>query len=391
MFRHHPTLQPLRTRPDTPIDPRRRNFSHSFGSSSRSTAPLPSPTFLAARAYYQEQGTPIGPWADALERRRSLIEGHQLPRRHSVMATTGTLVSQLKCFSFGPPTGDLHPVPEAQEVSPKIQTEGNQAIVMTGPKQDAIVRASAGVSPEDKDICGTFQGVIRQVPFDFTHEHLKDWGYAYLGNGSTADAFVNSVHLKRPSLLSAESDQSQVESSHLVTIRARILPRGKDKKPFLIQRQCDINGLRASIPKSQIQEQVGNTRSTGPKTLRRSSRARRSSVQPFLDVTKRRGSVKKPQAKRLSSLGDAAIPIRKTYPKPRNAITNTRTDIEYALHYLPVLAALMLSGHVRKGDSIDLPLPHPEAWSDVVTYIYTGSNLLTPKMKENIQYLAGHA
>jgi hypothetical protein len=51
----------------------------------------------------------------------------------------------------------------------------------------------------------------------------------------------------------------------------------------------------------------------------------------------------------------------------------------------------MLSGHVRKGDRIDLPLPHPEAWPDVVAYIYTGSGSPSPNMKANISYLAGHA
>lgn len=67
------------------------------------------------------------------------------------------------------------------------------------------------------------------------------------------------------------------------------------------------------------------------------------------------------------------------------------TDIEFALHFLPVLAALMLSGHIRKGDNIDLPIPHPEAWPEVVAYIYTGQGPVTPNMKENILYLAGHA
>jgi hypothetical protein len=66
------------------------------------------------------------------------------------------------------------------------------------------------------------------------------------------------------------------------------------------------------------------------------------------------------------------------------------TDTEYALHYLPVLASLMLSGHVRKGDSIDLPIPHPETWLDVVSYMYTGQEQLTSAVKQNILYLAGN-
>ncbi|EDN96123.1 predicted protein [Sclerotinia sclerotiorum 1980 UF-70] len=63
--------------------------------------------------------------------------------------------------------------------------------------------------------------------------------------------------------------------------------------------------------------------------------------------------------------------------------------IQYALHYLPVLAALMLSGHIRKGDSIDLPLPSPKVWIDTIAYVYTGQGEVTLAMKENIVFLAG--
>jgi len=50
----------------------------------------------------------------------------------------------------------------------------------------------------------------------------------------------------------------------------------------------------------------------------------------------------------------------------------------------------MLSGHVRKGDTIDLPIPHPESWKETVTYIYTGFKVLSPAARQNISYLAGH-
>jgi hypothetical protein len=49
----------------------------------------------------------------------------------------------------------------------------------------------------------------------------------------------------------------------------------------------------------------------------------------------------------------------------------------------------MLSGHVRKGDSIDLPVPRPDAWLDVISYIYTGKGKITSAMREDILYLAG--
>jgi hypothetical protein len=64
-------------------------------------------------------------------------------------------------------------------------------------------------------------------------------------------------------------------------------------------------------------------------------------------------------------------------------------DIEYALEHLPVLAALMVSGHVRRGDAVDMPLPHPDAWREVISYIYTEEGVVTSAMKDNILYLGG--
>jgi hypothetical protein len=69
--------------------------------------------------------------------------------------------------------------------------------------------------------------------------------------------------------------------------------------------------------------------------------------------------------------------------------SNVPLDVEYALNYLPVLAALMFSGHIRKGDAIDLALPHPDAWRDAVAHVYTGQGVVTAAMKENILYLGG--
>jgi hypothetical protein len=51
----------------------------------------------------------------------------------------------------------------------------------------------------------------------------------------------------------------------------------------------------------------------------------------------------------------------------------------------------MLSGHVRKGDTIDLPMPYPGCWHDVITYIYTGKGAVTASMSENILFLAGRS
>lgn len=64
-------------------------------------------------------------------------------------------------------------------------------------------------------------------------------------------------------------------------------------------------------------------------------------------------------------------------------------DLAYARSYLPALAALMMSGHIKTGDSIDLPMPHPEAWSQTLAYVYTGSGEVSEAARQNILHLGG--
>lgn len=49
----------------------------------------------------------------------------------------------------------------------------------------------------------------------------------------------------------------------------------------------------------------------------------------------------------------------------------------------------MISGHVKTGDTIDLPMPYPEVWTQTVAYSYTGRGELTEAMKQNILHLGG--
>jgi hypothetical protein len=64
-------------------------------------------------------------------------------------------------------------------------------------------------------------------------------------------------------------------------------------------------------------------------------------------------------------------------------------DVDYALKYLPILGAIMLSGYIRRGDTIDIPLPHPEAWSDTIAYVYTGAGEASDAIRANVAFLAG--
>ncbi|KAG9235953.1 hypothetical protein BJ875DRAFT_373125 [Amylocarpus encephaloides] len=91
----------------------------------------------------------------------------------------------------------------------------------------------------------------------------------------------------------------------------------------------------------------------------------------------------------VGTAADPTIASSETVIRARLGQGPTPIHVEYALHFLPVLATLLLSSHVRKGDMIDLAVPHPEIWKDVVTWVYTGRPTVTKGMEEVIRYLGG--
>lgn len=65
-------------------------------------------------------------------------------------------------------------------------------------------------------------------------------------------------------------------------------------------------------------------------------------------------------------------------------------ELSYARAYLPVLASVMMSDQVRRGDTIGIPVPNPRAWTETVEFVYTGvEELATEPVKQNILYLGG--
>jgi len=153
----------------------------------------------------------------------------------------------------------------------------------------------------------------------------------------------------------------------LVTIRARVIPKSNERKPFLIQRQFNLRELRDSVPALPKPKEVAGF--TGMIERSQSLSAKGRAV---MNARARNGEVSNGLIV-SGSKGAGVMPIH----------------IEYALHYLPILAALMLSGHIRKGDGVDLPLPQPRVWDQVVSYVYTGEGEVSEAMKENILYLGG--
>jgi hypothetical protein len=75
----------------------------------------------------------------------------------------------------------------------------------------------------------------------------------------------------------------------------------------------------------------------------------------------------------------------------RAVANKSPTDAKYARAFFPVLAAFLYSGHIEKGDIIDLPMPNPKVWAQTVAHVYTGQGELTEAIKQNIEYLGGKA
>ncbi|TGO25653.1 hypothetical protein BPAE_0075g00080 [Botrytis paeoniae] len=356
----HPELHPQSAR-----NRERSVPSQGVGSISPLTQ-LPSPSLVAARAYASQCQKPIDWEFDARSRHNSLIQAHQTLRRHSTMVTLARCTPSLdKTYSsiISPNSPSSQMVPGILLANEKIGESKTRLIIRSKGSSDFSIFDTRRHSETPASSTST-----HRVPFEYTHDRLQTWGYVYFGNIVTADAFVNAVNLRRPSLgMIKEQDMHEsFRISDQVIIRARVSPREIERKPFWIQREVDIRELRDNIPMPQSNQDHPRDSTI----VRRSSRLRRISLQQ-ISIPNRRGTAD--HIRRQINSNHVAVPIH----------------IEYALHYLPVLAALMLSGHIRKGDSVDLPLPSPEAWVDTIAYVYTGQGEITLAMKENILFLAG--
>ncbi|KAI1145573.1 hypothetical protein F4825DRAFT_240662 [Nemania diffusa] len=209
------------------------------------------------------------------------------------------------------------------------------------------------------------------------------------GNMATADAFVIARSIRRHDSPKAETspvfwerEPPKAKPAHRLTLRAIIRPRALGRHTFLIQRNLDIDELRATAlagASDKSQQNVSPSKANRrplPVPAKWSSNSRRPSA-----------GLSSPQAERFSkkmpnSLGyDKLIRDAKTVP----------VHTHYAISKLPALAALLTSGHVHSGDVVYLPVPHAESWPQTVRYVYTGEGELTAAMRENINYLGGSA
>lgn len=403
--RPRPTLTPLWTphysldgTPRSPLTIPRHN--HIYSPAPRSPKTLPTPVYPTGshdglmrqheRAMVdrfdqrlrqdKQKGEPSPPGSACVSRPLSPItEGLLAPRDISSASTS--------------------PLPSARRTFPQPPTPASPGA--TFPRRQTLVAETrsmllAGLSDD---------GDRRQsVPFNARRaskatqpvslEGLRAWGHVYYGDAKNADVFVNAVALRRISDASTASEHSNTDEApkhspnpgqqprrHSV-VRARVRPRNIDRKPFLIQREFDLTELRSTIPEP--------LRTQSTPGFRRASQAELSSPahRRTLATAGRRSSAISRHGLQSPTEGNFPISIRESRAL-RASSTAVPVHLEYARAHLPVLAALIVSGHVREGDVIDLPLPHPEAWTNTVAYVYTGQGELTDAIRENILHLAG--
>jgi hypothetical protein len=168
--RQHRDLQPLET--VHPAEYERRL-------SVQSTASLPSPSLVAALAYFLQQILPIGQNLDALQRRRSLFEVQRIPRRHSILAPSGGNSGQGTIDE--PPRGQATQAQEtaltASAVAKiKVEKDGNCS------SSPVDVAEATQVQKElEYGVDGAWCPARLKVPFQFSHKNLREretnfWG-----------------------------------------------------------------------------------------------------------------------------------------------------------------------------------------------------------------------
>ncbi|TGJ81707.1 hypothetical protein E0Z10_g7038 [Xylaria hypoxylon] len=207
------------------------------------------------------------------------------------------------------------------------------------------------------------------------------------GNIRTGDVFVIARSIRRNSNPTTktsrqfwESASQMPESPHRLTLRAIIRPKSPGRQTFLMQRNLDIDELRATASESTLEK---SHQSTSPSRVSR---------KPLPVPAKWSSNSKRPstglspsQAERPSKIMSHSTDYEKLIRDPKTVPIH----IYYAISALPALAVLLTSGHVHGGDIIYLPVPHAESWPQTILYAYTRQGELTTAMRENILYLGG--
>lgn len=265
--RHRPyDLQPLST---SHIKPKQRQrgspYPYSSDSPYRESPETPSsarslatPSLAGVRKYYRENDlhtafqsplSPSSPSPPPLTLGRS--------RRYSDLSSSGLITRFDGLHASSPLSASSSPINPRRSFA-----EESRDMLLAGTNRGELSRASS-VSSDSRDHQPEhhFSDLPPRRQGKPPPERLREYGYAYLGNAATADAFVRAMHSRvsnqnrnrRDSVMSSTGEDEnyitipQSDSDHVV-IRARIVPCSKERKPFLIQRRFSKADIEASRP-----------------------------------------------------------------------------------------------------------------------------------------------
>ncbi|OAA41154.1 hypothetical protein BBO_05690 [Beauveria brongniartii RCEF 3172] len=211
-----------------------------------------------------------------------------------------------------------------------------------------------------KHVTRSSEADVRQQQFQKYCEFLWKTGRAYLGNKKSPHVNIAPVRLPTTPVSSYESS---------ITIFTVVHSQGHS--PIGLRRKFDRSLLNATVPEPSRSPSTPNFN-------------REELLSAIVDTNKALTT------RRLRN-GTKTVPSKRDTRLRRELVPNgIPMHFPYARSYLPILASIIMSNQVRVGDTIELPLPYPEAWAETVAWVYTGEEgLVTDKVRENVQYLGG--
>ncbi|KAI5781425.1 hypothetical protein EDC01DRAFT_237350 [Geopyxis carbonaria] len=312
-----------------------------------------SPMMVATRDYYQNAGSPP-PWKSFDQTLQPELQNEtSTGRRHSVV--DGRLYRQMldwnlksapasrrgSTFTNKTDSSSTTTLSSKDEsTSSGVASTGSGTTSSSSSTKSSSRPESPGLEQQQRIFNPLDPRYLGGIPYSFTTAKLQELGHTFLGSHVTADAFVRATPITRrpagrprsfPPAPRASTPPSPATSS--CTIRVKIIPKLPDRKAFIMQKRFPARPRRHRAAHSGVAKQ------------------------------------------RASPSEQRSIPIH----------------VEYVAYRAPLLAAILLSGHVRKGDLLEIPIPHPDQWPRVVEWIYTGNiGNINPEERENIEYLGGH-
>ncbi|KAH7180664.1 hypothetical protein DER46DRAFT_492187 [Fusarium sp. MPI-SDFR-AT-0072] len=210
--------------------------------------------------------------------------------------------------------------------------------------------------------------------------HRRRW-IAASYRPSEPEIFVLPVQLRRLSQLSSSDAEASSPYPSERRLTTRVAVHSPGRKSIILTRTFDLDELRATLPVVSPLERYKENRRASVVALQPPSVSSRASS-PGISRERRHshGALARVDAKHSPAFERRGS---------RQGCSPVAIHLSYARTYLPVLAAVILSEHVRPGATVELPLPHPHAWGDTVAHVDTGRVTLTEPIKQNILYLGG--